>query len=50
MSDAEVRQSLAARWEIELLERANVLDGNWKFLERGLTRLDESCYRLAERL
>ncbi|HCJ30987.1 MAG TPA: thiopurine S-methyltransferase [Pseudomonas sp.] len=49
VSDAEVRQSLSSRWEIELLERANVLDGNWKFLQRGLTRLEESCYRLGVR-
>lgn len=52
VSDAEVRQSLGARWNLELLERANVLDedGNWKFLQRGLTRLDENCYRLGGRL
>lgn len=50
VSDAEVRQSLGSCWDIELLERANVLDGNWKFLERGLTRLEESCYRLGRRL
>lgn len=50
--DAEVRQSLGTRWNLELLERANVLDddGNWKFLQRGLTRLDENCYRLGGRL
>jgi thiopurine S-methyltransferase len=46
VSDAEVRQSLGSRWDIQLLERANVLDGNWKFLQRGLTRLEERCYRL----
>jgi thiopurine S-methyltransferase len=49
VSDAEVRQSLSSRWDIELLERANVLDGNWKFVERGMTRLEESCYRLGLR-
>lgn len=47
VSDAEVRQLLGSRWEIELLERVNALDGNWKFLQRGLTRLDERCYRLS---
>jgi thiopurine S-methyltransferase len=49
VSDAEVRQSLGSRWDIQLLERANVLDGNWKFLQRGLTRLEESCYRIGPR-
>lgn len=49
VSDAEVRHSLGSRWDIELLERTNVLDGNWKFLQRGLSRLEESCYRLVRR-
>lgn len=49
VSDAEVRQSLGSHWDVELLERANVLDGNWKFLQRGLSRLEESCYRLGVR-
>lgn len=49
VSDAEIRQSLGSHWDVELLERANVLDGNWKFLQRGLSRLEESCYRLGAR-
>ncbi|MCQ4306568.1 thiopurine S-methyltransferase [Pseudomonas stutzeri] len=49
VSDAEVRQSLGSHWDIDLLERANVLDGNWKFLQRGLSRLEENCYRLGVR-
>jgi thiopurine S-methyltransferase len=48
VSDAEVQQSLGAHWTTELLERADVLnESNWKFLQRGLTRLEESCYRLS---
>lgn len=51
VSDAEVQQALGSRWRVELLERANVLDErNWKFLQRGLTRLEESCYRLEAHL
>ncbi|MCJ0972482.1 thiopurine S-methyltransferase [Pseudomonas sp. PS1] len=49
VSDGEVRQSLASDWEIRLLAQADVLDGNWKFLQRGLTRLDERCYHLIRR-
>lgn len=50
VDDAEVRGSLSARWKIELLERADVLnESNWKFLQRGLTRLEERCYRLDDR-
>ena len=49
VSDAEVRMSLSAHWKVDLLERANVLnESNWRFLQRGLTRLEESCYRLGE--
>ena len=47
VGEGEVRRSLNSRWKIELLERADVLDeSNWKFLQRGLTRLEECCYRL----
>lgn len=49
VSDAEVRQRLGRCWDLELLERADVLEGNWKFLQRGLSRLEESCYRLTVR-
>ena len=47
VGDAEVRDLLNTRWKIKLLELADVLnESNWKFLQRGLTRLDERCYRL----
>ncbi|WP_417791114.1 thiopurine S-methyltransferase [Stutzerimonas xanthomarina] len=50
VADAEVREFLSARWKIELLEHADVLnESNWKFLQRGLTRLEERCYRLGDR-
>ncbi|MCQ4256713.1 thiopurine S-methyltransferase [Stutzerimonas stutzeri] len=50
VGEDEVYRWLSSRWNIELLERANVLDeSNWKFLQRGLTRLDECCYRLDSR-
>ena len=37
------------QWECELLEQADVLGQNWRFLQRGLTRLDERAYRLRKR-
>lgn len=50
VSDSEVQQTLGNVWEVELLERLDVLDErNWKFLQRGLTRLEESCYRIGPR-
>ncbi|CAD5110050.1 thiopurine S-methyltransferase [Zestomonas carbonaria] len=45
----EVQDLLAADWQIECLERVDVLGENWKFLERGLPRLDEAVYRLRKR-
>ncbi|MGK9064930.1 thiopurine S-methyltransferase [Stutzerimonas chloritidismutans] len=49
VSDVEVRQTLSPAWAIELFEEVDVLNGNWKFLQRGLTRLEERCYRLVRR-
>lgn len=50
VSDDEVQQTLGSRCSIELLERLDVLnESNWKFLQRGLTRLEESCYRIGGR-
>jgi thiopurine S-methyltransferase len=47
VDEDEVLRSLGSRWKVELLERADVLDeSNWKFLQRGLTRLEECCYQL----
>lgn len=45
VADEEVR-ALYAAWQLERLESADVLGENWKFLQRGLTRLEESVYRL----
>ena len=45
VADAEVRQ-LYAGWRIDTLESLDVLGENWRFLQRGLTRLEESVYRL----
>ncbi len=45
VADAEVRQ-LYAGWQIDTLESLDVLGENWRFLQRGLTRLEENVYRL----
>lgn len=49
VSDAEVQRLLAANWQLQELECIDVLGENWKFLKRGLERLDERLYRLAKR-
>ncbi|WP_271407858.1 thiopurine S-methyltransferase [Pseudomonas sp. Q1-7] len=46
VSEAEVRQRLEAGWEVELLERNDVLEKNWKFASRGLNALHEPVFRL----
>lgn len=46
ISDALVHELYGAHWRVELLEEVDALQGNWKFIERGLNRLDERSYRL----
>lgn len=46
VSDDVVRQLAGPSWRIELLEREDVLGSNGKFQQRGVTRLEELCYRL----
>lgn len=48
--DIEV-QRLLAEWEPQLLHLENGLkaEENWKFLQRGLQRMDEGVYRLQRR-
>lgn len=44
--DQEVRRLLEPAWRAESLEARDVLGENWKFLQRGLSRLEERVYRL----
>lgn len=47
VTEAEVQRLLAApQWLVQVLEARDVLGENWKFLQRGLSRLDERVYRL----
>jgi thiopurine S-methyltransferase len=47
VSTNEVRQLLPeAQWSVQLLEARDVLGENEKFLQRGLTRLEERVYQL----
>ncbi len=48
--DEEVQRLLTDGWRLQFLEVRNVLpEQNWKFLQRGLDRLDERVYRLVRR-
>ncbi len=50
VADEEVQRLLADGWRLQFLEVRNVLpEQNWKFLQRGLDRLDERVYRLVRR-
>lgn len=46
VSQAEIDARLSPYWHIELLARHDVLNENWRFLQRGLSSLHESIYRL----
>lgn len=45
----EVRRLLEPDWQVRALETVDVLGENWRFLQRGLQRLDEAVYRLCKR-
>ncbi|WP_137817747.1 thiopurine S-methyltransferase [Pseudomonas sp. 2FG] len=50
VADEEVQRLLAAGWQLQSLEARDVLPAqNWKFLQRGLDRLDERVYRMVRR-
>jgi len=44
--DEEVQRLLGAHWQLEIKEERDVLGESWKFLQGGVTRLDERVYRL----
>lgn len=46
VSDELVHQLYEPAWRVERVAEVDALAGNWKFIERGLTRLEERCYRL----
>jgi thiopurine S-methyltransferase len=49
VTDAEVHELFDAGWQVETLERLDVLQGNWKFIKHNLRSLDEVVYRLVKR-
>ncbi|MEG8235006.1 thiopurine S-methyltransferase [Pseudomonas orientalis] len=46
VSDAEVRVLLGEHWALDKLEEQDILGESWKFVQDGVTRLDERVYRL----
>ncbi|MNG37591.1 Thiopurine S-methyltransferase [compost metagenome] len=47
--DDEVQRLFGASWELKILEDQDVLGESWKFLEKGVTRLEERVYRVSSR-
>ncbi|EFQ64510.1 thiopurine S-methyltransferase [Pseudomonas sp. FP597] len=46
VTDEEVRMLLGEHWSLEVLEQQDILGESWKFLQDGVTRLEERAYRL----
>jgi thiopurine S-methyltransferase len=46
VSDDEVKVLLGAHWGLEVLEEQDILQESWKFVQDGVTRLEERVYRL----
>lgn len=49
VTDAQVQRQFSPAWDVQPLACVDVLGENWRFLKRGLDRLDEQVYRLIKR-
>lgn len=47
--DDEVKRLLGDLWQVQALEERDVLGESWKFLQAGVTRLEERVYRVSGR-
>ena len=47
--DDEVQRLFGDVWALKILEDQDVLGESWKFLEAGVTRLEERVYRVSSR-
>ena len=47
VSDDEVQRLLGGAWQVRMLEEQDVLGESWKFLQAGVTRLEERVYRVS---
>lgn len=48
VSDEEVCVLLGGHWALDRLEEKDILGESWKFVQEGVTRLDERVYRLTK--
>ncbi|WP_435037566.1 thiopurine S-methyltransferase [Pseudomonas neuropathica] len=49
VGDDEVQRLLGGVWQVEVLEEQDVLSESGKFLQAGVTRLEERVYRVSNR-
>ncbi len=49
VTDDEVRGLLGEQWGLQVLEERDILGESWKFVQDGVTRLEERVFRLARR-
>ncbi|VVM66258.1 Thiopurine S-methyltransferase [Pseudomonas fluorescens] len=49
VGDDEVQRLLGGVWQVEVLEEQDVLSESGKFLQAGVTRLEERVYRVSSR-
>ena len=47
VDDDEVQRLLGGAWQVRMLEEQDVLGESWKFLQAGVTRLEERVYRVS---
>ncbi|WP_322844314.1 thiopurine S-methyltransferase [Pseudomonas sp. B33.4] len=47
VADKEVQRLLEDVWQVQMLEEQDVLGESWKFLQAGVTRLEERVYRIS---
>ncbi|MCF4994921.1 thiopurine S-methyltransferase [Pseudomonas syringae] len=49
VEDSEVQRLMGEYWHAQVLEEQDVLGESWKFLQAGVTRLEERVYRISTR-
>ena len=48
VTDDEVKVLLGVQWHLEVLDTQDILGESWKFVQDGVTRLEECVYRLTK--
>lgn len=48
VADEEVKLLLGGHWSVQVLEEQDILGESWKFVQDGVTRLEERVYRVTK--